>query len=49
MKIQKTRDQHFLTLPKKVMEAMGWEKGDDLLVKVVDINILSLEKKKVKS
>lgn len=44
MKIQKNVDQYFLTLPKKLVEAMGWIKGDKVEFKVVGKKKLELEK-----
>ena len=44
MKIQKNVDQYFLTLPKKIVEAMGWEKGDKVEVKVAGKDKLELIK-----
>jgi bifunctional DNA-binding transcriptional regulator/antitoxin component of YhaV-PrlF toxin-antitoxin module len=44
MKIQKNVDQYFITLPKKIVEGMEWEKGDDIQVKVDSKNSLKLVK-----
>lgn len=44
MKIQKNVDQYFLTLPKKLVEAMGWNKGDKVEFKVAGKKKLELEK-----
>lgn len=35
MKLQKTRGQYTVTLPKAIVEAKGWKKGDDLNI-VID-------------
>jgi len=42
MKIQKNVDQYFLTLPKKVIEGMGWQKGDKIKVDIAGKNKLEL-------
>ena len=44
MKIQKNVDQFFLTLPKKVIEGIGWKKGDSIQVKIAGKNKLELVK-----
>lgn len=44
MKIQKNVDQYFITLPKKIVEGMGWAKGDTLRVDIDGKNALRLVK-----
>lgn len=44
MKIQKNVDQYIITLPKKIVEGMGWDKGDDLEFKIAGKNKLELVK-----
>lgn len=44
MKIQMAGDQYSLTLPKKVIEGMGWGKGDTLKVEIAGKNRLELVK-----
>jgi bifunctional DNA-binding transcriptional regulator/antitoxin component of YhaV-PrlF toxin-antitoxin module len=44
MIIQKSNTQYFLTLPKKIIEGLGWEKGDNVIVRVTNNNKLLLEK-----
>ena len=44
MKIQLNKDQYFLTLPKKIIEGMGWKKGDKLQVRIAGKNKLELVK-----
>lgn len=44
MKLQKKNDQFFLTLPKKILEGMGWDKGDKIEVKIDGKNAIRLVK-----
>ena len=44
MKIQKNDDQYFLTLPKKIVEGMGWQKGDEVRVDIAGKDKLVLVK-----
>lgn len=45
MKLQKTDNhQYFLTLPSSLMKAMGWNKGDDVKVEVMQKDVLTLKR-----
>jgi len=42
MRIQKSGDQFSITLPKKIIEAMDWGKGDNIEIKISGKNKLEL-------
>ncbi|MFH1839647.1 MAG: hypothetical protein ABH849_00685 [Nanoarchaeota archaeon] len=45
MKLQQLKTgQHFLTLPRQIMRAKGWEKGDIIKIKINDKGELVLYK-----
>ena len=45
MKLQLTKNnQHFMTLPLSVINALGWKKGDDLLVSVTGKDRIQLDR-----
>lgn len=45
VKIQENDGQKFVTLPKELATAMGWEKGDDLQFSVFSSKELLVKKK----
>jgi len=42
MKLQKKNNQHFLTVPLALIQAMGWDKGTELTFKVAGKDRLEL-------
>jgi len=49
MKLQKTkRGQFYLTIPKKIAEAKGWDKGTRIIVRFNERGNLELEEEKRK-
>ncbi len=45
MKLQQTKNQYLLTIPNALVRAKGWEKHDDIEVKVNDKGDLVLKRK----
>ena len=44
-KIQKMKNgQHFLTLPRAICRALGWDKGDHIHFKILENNEITLFK-----
>jgi len=42
MILQKKNEQYFLTIPKKLVEALDWEKEDTIEIKIAGKNRLEL-------
>lgn len=36
-------DQHFITIPKSLVKAKGWEKGDNISILIVGPNVMPRE------
>jgi len=47
MKLQKSKNgQFFITLPTKIVQAKGWEKGKELTIRFNERGNIELEEKK---
>lgn len=45
MKLQQVKNQYSVTLPRDLCLALGWDKGTELLFKVLSKDELSIKKK----